>query len=68
MALFLDIGPDDVLRVGEDAYLTIEKHGGQRARLRIVGSAKVEMTSRPKPKKPRTQLDLDLEAPHGDPR
>ena len=43
MALFLDLGPGDVLRVGEDAFITIEKKSGQRARLRITGSADVEM-------------------------
>ena len=44
MALFLDLGPDDVLRVGEDTFITIEKKSGQRARLRITGSGDVEMT------------------------
>ena len=46
MALYLDIGPDDELRVGEDAVITIEYESGRRARLRIVGTAKVEMVPR----------------------
>ena len=47
MALFLDLGPNDVLRVGEDTFITIEKKSGQRARLRITGSGDVEMTRKP---------------------
>lgn len=44
MALYLDIGPDDELRVGKDAVITIEYKSGRRARLKIVGTAEVEMT------------------------
>lgn len=46
MALYLDIGPDDELRVGEDAVITIEYKSGRRARLKITGTAKVEMVPR----------------------
>ncbi len=46
MALYLDIGPDDELRVGKDAVITIEYKSGRRARLKIVGTAEVEMTKR----------------------
>lgn len=46
MALYLDIGPDDELRVGKDAVITIEYKSGRRARLKIDGTAEVEMTKR----------------------
>lgn len=47
MALYLDLGPNDVLRVGEDTFITIEKKSGQRARLRITGTGDVEMKRKP---------------------
>lgn len=46
MALYLDIGPDDELRVGKDAVITIEYKSGRRARLKITGAAEVEMVPR----------------------
>ncbi len=47
MALYLDLGPNNILRVGEDTYITLEKKSGQRARLRITGTGDVEMTNKP---------------------
>ena len=47
MALFLDLGPNDILRVGENTFITIEKKSGQRARLRITGDGDVEMKRKP---------------------
>lgn len=43
MALFLDIGPGDELRIGDNAVLTIEHKSGRRARIRITGEADVEL-------------------------
>lgn len=42
MSLYLDVGLDDVLLVG-DTYVTLERKSGTRARLRIIGHAKVEL-------------------------
>lgn len=42
MALFIDVGPGDALRVG-DSYVTIERKSGARSRLRIVGPEEVEL-------------------------
>lgn len=46
MALFLDIGPNDQLRVGADTIITIEHKSGRRARLRIESTATIDMVSR----------------------
>lgn len=43
MALYLDVGPDDVLRVGEDLVITVERKSGSRARLRFSGPTRVEL-------------------------
>lgn len=43
MALFLDVGPDDALRIGEDTYLTVERKSGSRVRLRIISRSEVEL-------------------------
>lgn len=43
MALFLDAGPGDVIRIGEDTYVSVEKKSGKSARLRIVGTKDVEL-------------------------
>lgn len=40
--LFIDIGPDDLVRIG-DTVVSIERKSGSRARLRIVGPAEVEL-------------------------
>lgn len=40
MALFLDVGTEDTLRIG-DTLVTLEYKSGRRARLRIEGSAEV---------------------------
>ncbi|NLA67479.1 MAG: hypothetical protein GX856_04410 [Gammaproteobacteria bacterium] len=45
MALFLDVGPDDAIRIG-DTYIAIERKSGSRARLRIVGKDEVELIRR----------------------
>lgn len=42
MALVLDVGPSDALRVG-DTYIVVERKSGSRARLRILGPAEVEL-------------------------
>lgn len=42
MALYLDIGVGDVLRVG-DNLIALERKTGSRARLRIVGTAEVQL-------------------------
>lgn len=42
MALFLDVGTDDVLRI-DNSYVTLERKSGTRARLRIISQAEVEL-------------------------
>lgn len=42
MALILDVGPEDVLRIG-DTVIRLVKKSGRRSRLRIEGPAEVEM-------------------------
>lgn len=42
MSLFLDVSIDDVLRIG-GTFVTLERKSGQRARLRIIGPAEVEL-------------------------
>lgn len=54
MALFLDVGTDDELRVGSTSIQLVYK-SGRRARLRIEGDAEVELVRadrRPAPKEP----------------
>lgn len=46
MALFLDIGPDDELRIGDGAVVTLEHKSGRRARLKIIGTYDVRMTKK----------------------
>lgn len=45
MALYLDVGPDDMVRIGS-TVVTIERKSGARARLRIIGTDEVELTKR----------------------
>lgn len=47
MALFIDLGPDDALRIGND-YVTLERKSGSRARLRILGQSEVELLRKAK--------------------
>lgn len=53
MALFLDVGPDDVLRIG-DSFVTLERKSGSRARFRIVSTSEVELM-----RKARLKQDAD---------
>ena len=55
MALFLDVGPDDLVRIGENLVFTVERKSGSRARLRFVGGERVEMI--------RHGRDLDVAPP-----
>lgn len=41
--LYLDVGTDDIVRIGENLAFTIERKSGSRARIRFVGSEKVDM-------------------------
>lgn len=43
MALFLDIGPEDVIRIGESMFITLEHKSGRRARLKILGKEDVRL-------------------------
>lgn len=43
MTLYIDVGPDDALRIGEDMYITVERKSGSRARLRLIGRQEVEL-------------------------
>lgn len=42
MALILDVGPEDTLRIG-DTTVCLVKKSGRRSRLRIEGPAEVEL-------------------------
>lgn len=48
MALFIDVGPDDVLRIGDDSYISVERKSGARARLKIIGKGEVELMRKAK--------------------
>jgi len=48
MALFIDVGPDDVLRIGDSSYISIERKSGSRARLKIIGQSEVELMRKAK--------------------
>jgi hypothetical protein len=48
MALFIDVGPDDVLRIGENSYISVERKSGSRARLKIIGKSEVELMRKAK--------------------
>jgi hypothetical protein len=56
MALILDVGPEDTLRIGETT-ITVLKKSGRRARLRINGSEDVEMKRATDEEKPE-QVDV----------
>ena len=42
MSLYLDVGINDVIQLG-DTFVTLEHKSGQRARLRFIGPSKVEL-------------------------
>lgn len=48
MALFIDVGPEDVLRIGDDSYISVERKSGSRARLKIIGQSEVELMRKAK--------------------
>lgn len=48
MALFIDVGPEDVLRIGENSYISVERKSGSRARLKIIGQSEVELMRKAK--------------------
>lgn len=62
MALFIDVGPDDAVRIGEDTYLTLERKSGSRARLRIIGKSEVELMRKARVKHPEPHAHLNLPA------
>lgn len=43
MALWIDVGPSDLLCVGGDTYLSVERKSGTRVRLKIIGKGEVEL-------------------------
>ena len=51
MALFLDVGFDDILRVG-GTTITIERKSGRKVRVRLDGPDDVKMTRKPDPAEP----------------
>ncbi len=57
MALILDVGPEDTLRIG-DTVVTLLKKSGRRSRLRIEGPADVEMKRAADEQKPQEQHDV----------
>jgi hypothetical protein len=42
MALYIDVGLEDVLRIG-DTFVALERKSGTRARLKIIGKSEVEL-------------------------
>jgi hypothetical protein len=69
MSLFLDVGPDDLLQIG-DAFLAIERKSGKRARLKITGKSEVKLLKgalRAAPAVPATDL-ADVEIGASSPR
>lgn len=48
--LYLDLSPGDAVRIGEDAYITVEKKSGRVARLRFVGLEDVELLRARRPR------------------
>lgn len=48
MALFIDVGPEDVLRIGDNSYISVERKSGSRARLKILGNSEVELMRKAK--------------------
>lgn len=43
MALYLDVGPNDLLCVGDHTVIAIERKSGGKARLKITGTGNVEL-------------------------
>jgi hypothetical protein len=43
MALYLDVGPDDLLKLGTELKVTVVRKSGSRVRLKIEGAAPVEL-------------------------
>ena len=69
MALFLDIGEDDLLQIG-DAFVALERKSGKRARLKITGKSEVTLRKgalRAAPAVPATDL-ADVEVGASAPR
>lgn len=60
MALWIDIGPDDILKIG-DSTVTLEHKSGRRARLAIIGAAEVDLLRKAR-LAPERQIPLNLPA------
>lgn len=65
MALYLDVGPEDALRVGE-MYITVERKSGSRARLKIIGKQDVELLRKARSAPPARQYGNPPRADTGD--
>lgn len=63
MALYLDIGPDDELRIGDGAVVTLEYKSGRRARLKISGTYDVSMVKKQQQQPSKTAEDTDGRGP-----
>lgn len=59
MALYLDIGPTDELRIGDGAVVTLEYKSGRRARLKISGTYDVAMVKKQPTPPPPPAEDAD---------
>ena len=58
MSLFLDASVGDVLHVG-DTQIEVVYKSGRRTRLKITGSAEVELVRQPRPPSPQQTLPLE---------
>lgn len=48
MALWMDVGPDDLLCIDGATYIAVERKSGARARLKIFGKGEVELMRKSK--------------------
>lgn len=66
MALWLDVGPDDLLRIGGDMFVSVERKSGSRARLKIMGPAEVELVRNAKLRETQHRMQNPPRANTGD--
>lgn len=62
MALWLDVGLNDVLRIDGETTVTVERKSGSRVRLKIMGKREVELLRNARdldtlPEKPRRVVE-----------
>ncbi len=60
MALFLDVEPGDVVRIGADTVVQVERKSGQRTRIRIDSEYKVQFNRAGKAERPTAAPETPL--------